>query len=150
MGLDSNWSLVDIPLDARDAAQTAARREGLSLGEWLTRRILKRYSELNSEERDDAFNQLGSRIAELADRLEQFEGRFQAEPLREAVKHLHRGLERLTQDLVQTAGHSAIQVSAVTRNLEEVIGRLDELRTQMGRTCGGFDERLTAAQDGLD
>jgi localization factor PodJL len=150
MGLESSWSLVDIPLDARDAAQTAARREGLSLGEWLTRRILKRYSELNSEQRDDAFNQLGNRITELADRLDHFEGRFRAEPLRDAVKQLHLGLERLTRDLVQTAGHSAIQISTVTRNLEDVIGRLDEMRTQMAGTCSGFDERLNIMHHGLE
>src|SRR5580704_17280644 len=98
MGLESPWSLVDIPLDARDAAQTAAHREGLSLGEWLTRRILKRYSELNSQEREDAFNQLGNLITELAGQLEEFETRFRAEPLRDAVRKLHQGLERLTQD----------------------------------------------------
>ena len=42
MGLELPWSLVDIPMDARMQPQTAARREGLSIGEWLTRRILKR------------------------------------------------------------------------------------------------------------
>ena len=60
MGLEATWSLVDIPSDARDAAQAAARREGVSVGEWLTRRILKRFSELNSREQEQSFVALGN------------------------------------------------------------------------------------------
>jgi localization factor PodJL len=34
------WNVAGIPPEAREAARAAARREGLSVGEWLTRRIL--------------------------------------------------------------------------------------------------------------
>ncbi len=34
------WSVTGIPPEAREAARTAASREGLSVGDWLTRRIL--------------------------------------------------------------------------------------------------------------
>src|SRR5690348_14362437 len=99
MGLEATWSLVDIPVDARDAAQAAARREGVSVGEWLTRRILKRFSELNIREQEDAFIALRKHVAELADRLERFEDRSRVEPMREALKRLHQGLTRLNDEL---------------------------------------------------
>ena len=150
MGLESSLSLAEIPPDARDAAQAAAHREGLPLGEWLTRRILTRYSELAAEDRDEAFHRLGNRITELTGRLDHFESGFHAESLREVIRRLHQGLERLTQDLLQAAGQSATQVSSVTRNLEDVVDRLDDLRTQMGRTSSGFDEQISSMWQGLN
>lgn len=73
MGVKSTWSLLDIPSSARDAAQTAASREGLSVGEWLNRRILRQFSELNFHERTELFTELREHVAELAERLEQFQ-----------------------------------------------------------------------------
>ncbi|HTQ13533.1 MAG TPA: hypothetical protein VMH86_06630 [Rhizomicrobium sp.] len=39
------WNVAGIPPEAREAARAAARREGLSVGEWLTRRILKSFGD---------------------------------------------------------------------------------------------------------
>ena len=41
---DLPWNVAGIPSEARDAARAAARREGLSVGEWLTRRIVKDFA----------------------------------------------------------------------------------------------------------
>lgn len=38
---DIPWNVAGIAPEAREAARTSARREGLSVGEWLTRRILR-------------------------------------------------------------------------------------------------------------
>ena len=38
------WNVAGIPTEAREAVRAAARREGLSVGEWLTRRILNGFS----------------------------------------------------------------------------------------------------------
>ncbi|HEY4076308.1 MAG TPA: hypothetical protein VGM26_05180 [Rhizomicrobium sp.] len=43
------WNVAGIPPEAREAARAAARREGLSVGEWLTRRILRSFSGLEDE-----------------------------------------------------------------------------------------------------
>jgi localization factor PodJL len=43
------WNVAGIPPEAREAARAAARREGLSVGEWLTRRILRGFSGLEEE-----------------------------------------------------------------------------------------------------
>src|SRR5579862_5650117 len=128
MGLEATWSLVDIPVDARDAAQAAARREGLSVGEWLTRRILRRFSELNVREQQDSFVALRNHVAELSERLDRFEGQSRSDPMREALRKLHQGLTRLNEELVQTAGHSAIQVSQLSNSLEALSSDVHELR----------------------
>ncbi|MGH6889239.1 MAG: hypothetical protein ACREHF_08595 [Rhizomicrobium sp.] len=137
-------------MDARDAAQAAARREGLSLGEWLTRRILKRYSELSLQEREDEFNKLGHRITEVSDRLGHVEGSFRSEPLREAVKKLHQGLGRLSTDLVQTTGESTIRISALSRELENVLGKIAEIGETVSQADSGFKQRIEAVQQRLD
>jgi localization factor PodJL len=43
------WNVAGIPPEAREAARAAARREGLSVGEWLTRRILHSFSGMEEE-----------------------------------------------------------------------------------------------------
>jgi localization factor PodJL len=45
---DLPWNVAGIPPEAREAARASARREGLSVGEWLTRRILRSMTEGNS------------------------------------------------------------------------------------------------------
>jgi localization factor PodJL len=43
------WNVAGIPPEAREAARAAARREGLSVGEWLTRRILRSFSDMGDD-----------------------------------------------------------------------------------------------------
>lgn len=43
---DLPWNVAGIPSEAREAARAAARREGLSIGEWLTRQILAGMSDM--------------------------------------------------------------------------------------------------------
>src|SRR5580692_10610808 len=46
MRTDLPWNVAGIPPEAREAARAAARREGLSIGEWLTRRILRSFADI--------------------------------------------------------------------------------------------------------
>ena len=43
------WNVAGIPPEAREAARAAARREGLSVGEWLTRHIMRSFSGTDGE-----------------------------------------------------------------------------------------------------
>src|SRR5215813_15415577 len=43
------WNVAGIPPEVREAARAAARREGLSVGEWLTRHILRSFSGLGED-----------------------------------------------------------------------------------------------------
>jgi localization factor PodJL len=47
---DLPWNVAGIPPEAREAARAAARREGLSVGEWLTRRILRSFADAGDED----------------------------------------------------------------------------------------------------
>lgn len=148
MGLEASWSLADIPSNARDAAKAAALREGLSVGEWLTRRILKRFSEMSTREQEEAFNDLANRIGELNDRLDQFENKSRVEPLREAVKKLHQGMARLSDDLVQTAGRSAIELSTLAGTVERMNGAVEQVRANANESQGAFDRHIAELQAG--
>ena len=50
------WNVAGIPPEAREAARAAARREGLSVGEWLTRRILRSFSDSGEESQPMPFD----------------------------------------------------------------------------------------------
>jgi len=202
---DLPWNVAGIPSEAREAARAAARREGLSIGEWLTRRILAGLSDMSepqdahrdewsgyrSEERGasrrdseemldrvsrsetesagvyrrieeqlrgvgrrldaaersqgesnrvmskaavemnitareqaQAFDQLGSHVVGISDRLERVERNVGNEGLRDAVKALHQGLSRLADQITETANQSATQISSLSGNLETLAGRL--------------------------
>ncbi|MGH6877610.1 MAG: hypothetical protein ACREHV_09575 [Rhizomicrobium sp.] len=46
------WNVAGIAPEAREAARASARREGLSVGEWLTRRILRALADGNAPQDD--------------------------------------------------------------------------------------------------
>src|SRR3954471_8724888 len=56
------WNVAGIPPEAREAARAAARREGLSVGEWLTRRILRSFSGMEEEEAFESRAQSGGAV----------------------------------------------------------------------------------------
>ncbi len=87
---------------------------------------------------------------ELSGRLERVETRADAEPMREAVKALHQGLSRLSDDLVKTAGHATIQISSLSGKLENLNEELAQLRTLDSGTSGALDERVSHVREGLE
>jgi localization factor PodJL len=56
------WNVAGIPPEAREAARAAARREGLSVGEWLTRRILRSFSGMEEEPAFESRGQPGGAV----------------------------------------------------------------------------------------
>ncbi|MBI3675858.1 MAG: SEL1-like repeat protein [Proteobacteria bacterium] len=218
---DLPWNVVGIPPEAREAARAAARREGLSIGEWLTRRILRSFADnsdglaaerkdneswhqsafksveeklsaaapasretdemlsrvsraenessdvyrrieeqlravarrLDSNDRNQtennramnkaameinvatreqaqAFDQLGSHVVGLADRLKRVEQHANTDTLREAVKGLHQGLSRLADQITDTTRQSATQISTLVDNVDAIAQKLAD--TQNG------------------
>jgi localization factor PodJL len=217
------WNVAGIPPEAREAARAAARREGLSVGEWLTRRILRSFSDMGEDpqpldrlgtdrlsldratldpwglppssasrrdsedmlarvsrseaessdatrrieeqlrtvarrldsaersqsennramsktaseiniatrEQSQAFDQLGTHVMNLSDRMERLERSAAQDGLKDAVKALHQGLSRLADQITQTANQSATQVSALTGNMEQLAGRVGQVRSDV-------------------
>ena len=251
---DLPWNVAGIPAEAREAARAAARREGLSVGEWLTRRILAGLSDMTeassrgewgarvgaggyraepaynveadyetayrgespfraeerraarrdsdemldrvsrsetetaeisrrieeqlrnmarrldasersqtesnrvmskaavemniaAREQAQAFDQLGSHVAALAERLERVERREGAEGLRDAVKALHQGLTRVADQITQTANQSATQISALASNLENVAGRVGQARQENQTATQSLEGRIATLDE---
>jgi len=218
---DLPWNVAGIPPEAREAARAAARREGLSVGEWLTRRILRSLQDLGNHtpepardawqqpastyrnqaaqavapnrdaeamfasvsrsesetqdaykriedqlrnvsrrmeateraqgdnsramskaateiniatrEQAQAFDQLGTHVVTLADRVGRVEQQAANDTVKDAVRGLHQGLARLADQIAQTANHSANQIAALAGNVESVVGKLGETE-QTSRT----------------
>ncbi len=222
------WNVTGIPPEAREVARSAAHREGIAVGEWLTRRILSegarvengrakstveapedpappyRYGreEEVSRERDDlaekfarseaetdgAFRRIDDAMRTVARRLELNErtqteahramssaaaeinaaARDQAQAfqhlttridsverqtdtaaLRDAVRALHQGLSRLTDQMAKTANESTDQIGTIAADIQELAGRIANAREESQRLglsaedrFAGFDERL--------
>ncbi len=230
------WNVAGIPPEAREAARAAARREGLSVGEWLTRRILRSFSDLGEEaaapaydrsiernvpldpwglpppsssrrdtedmlnrvsrteaessdafrrieehlrsvsrrldsaersqsennramnkaaseinvasrEQAQVFDQLGGHVVSIHERLERLERATAQDGLKDAVKGLHQGLSRLADQITQTANQSAQQVTAISGNLEQMAGRLGQVRTEVEATTRRLEARVSAIEE---
>ena len=167
------WNVAGIPPEARAAARAAARREGLSVGEWLTRRILRSFSDLGEDapaapydrsversvpldpwglpaasashrDTEDMLNQLASHVVSIHDRL----GRAaDQDGLKDAVKGLHLGLSRLADQISQAANQSAQQVAAISGNLEQMAGWLGQVRTEFEATTRRLEARVSAIEE---
>lgn len=90
MQSDLPWNISGIPTDAREAARAAARREGLSIGEWLTRRITQ-----------TGGNETTGLAPESEDALNRLAG--QAEGTAETMAGLQDAIERLSRQLADLA-----------------------------------------------
>ncbi len=227
---DLPWNVAGIPPEAREAARAAARREGLSVGEWLTRRILRSFSdagdfegsgagreqpwrdtggyhedvrpvtsrrdtddmlahvsrseadstaafqrieeqmrivarrldatersqsennramskaaaEINvaTREQAQAFDQLGSSVMGLAERLDRVERVAAHDGMKDAVKGLHQGLSRLADQIGQTANQSATQFSALANNVESVAAKVGEARRDAEAMSRTLEQRI--------
>ena len=228
------WNVAGIPPEAREAARAAARREGLSVGEWLTRRILRSFSDMGEDpqplpvdrmssldrldpwglppssasrrdtedrldrvsrsesessdatrrieeqlrsvarrldsaersqtennramsktasvitiatrEQSQAFDQLGSHVMNMSDRIERLERSAAQDGLKDAVKALHQGLSRLADQITQTANQSATQVSSLAGNLEQMASRVGQLRADTENAAQALEQRLGSVE----
>ncbi len=220
---DLPWNVAGIPSEAREAARASARREGLSVGEWLTRRILtamadagenfeanarswraeaastrdseemlahvsrsesdaqnayRRIEEqlrvlarrldatersqsengramnkaateisITAREQSQAFDQLGTHVVTLNERLKRVEGQTANDGVRDAVKALHQGLSRLADQIGTTANQSASQIAAVAGNVESVAGKLAQARMESENAAHGLDARMRTIEE---
>ena len=68
------WSIEGIDFDAREAAREAARRDGLSLGEWMNRAIADRAAEIGADAEgfnaDERLEAVAAQLARLSREME--------------------------------------------------------------------------------
>ena len=90
------WSVKGVGFDAREAAKEAARRSGLSLGEWLNEVIAEQAAEIGVEPGEvDAATRLEAVAAKLA-RLNEREGN--ARPARRVDREAAKGTSGRYED----------------------------------------------------
>jgi len=103
------WNVAGIPPEAREAARAAARREGLSVGEWLTRRILRSFSDMGQEPQPMAFERTAS-----------FERNTQDRPgLDSWGLPLSAASRRETEDMLARVSRSETESTDSYRRIEE-------------------------------
>src|SRR5581483_397380 len=225
------WNVAGIPPEAREAARAAARREGLSVGEWLTRRILRSFAdagdpgdqargywpsssadsaasngnddsaptrrdsdamlarvsrsendsqdafrrieeqlrslsrrldatersqaennramskaatEINiaAREQTQAFDQLGSHVVGLNERLERVERQAENSGTKEAVKALQQGLSRLADQISQTAHESTAQIASLAGNVESLASKFLQTKNDTEQAAHALELRL--------
>src|SRR5258708_3271675 len=216
---DLPWNVAGIPPGAREAARSAAQREGLPVGEWLTRRILREFSgspggpsamreprgaqndptsggasehgddadgpyrrvedqlralargleatersqsdnqramsdtaaEINvaAHQQAQAFDRLGAAVASLTGRLERMERRAPANGMKDAVKALYQGLTTLADQVADSAGQSASQISLLANNIEEVTGKFARAQQDAQALSRTLEDRLARLDERL-
>ena len=164
------WNVAGIPPEAREAARAAARREGLSVGEWLTRRILRSFSGMEEELAPMAYENRAPVGAALdswglppsaVSRRETEEiiarvGRSENES-NEAWRRIEdqlRGLSRRLDTSERSNGESSRVLSHAAKEMNTAAREQAEAFDQLGVTVSALNERLarlerTAAHDGM-
>lgn len=161
------WNVAGIPPEAREAARAAARREGLSVGEWLTRRILRSFSGMDE---DAGFESRGPSGAALdswglppsaASRRDTEEmmarvGRSETES-NEAWRRIEdqlRGLSRRIDSSERSHGESNRVLSRTAQEMNIAAREQAQAFDQLGLNVMALNERLerlerSAANDGI-
>src|SRR3954463_1258360 len=154
------WNVAGIPPEAREAARAAARREGLSVGEWLTRRILQSFSGLEDDnasggvldswglpassagrseaEPNDGWRRIEDQLRGLGHRLDSSE-RTHSES--------NRVLSRTAQEINLSAREQAQAMEQLGHNIMVLTERLERL--ERARVSEGLKEAVKALHLGL-
>jgi len=137
------WNVTGIPPEAREVVRTAAHREGVTVGEWLTRRILAEQAkpaetrqpeeaalparrrlpreqeprrareEIGSDQSDGLFRRIDETLGQLARRLESSE-RLQREA-QHAMSAAASEINAATRDQAQAFQHITARIDRVER-----------------------------------
>ena len=149
---DLPWNVAGIPPEAREAARAAARREGLSVGEWLTRRIMRTFAEVAEMAPMREAGPAARDSAAMLDSVSRSESEAQSayKRIEEQLRSVSRRLEATERS--QTENNRAMSKTATEINIatREQAQAFD----QLGAHVVGLGDRLTrveqqSAQDGL-
>ncbi|HKQ10587.1 MAG TPA: hypothetical protein VJS85_05310 [Rhizomicrobium sp.] len=164
------WNVAGIPPEAREAARAAARREGLSVGEWLTRRILQSFSGLEDDvaapldswglptsaasrrDSEDMLARVGRSEAESNDAWRRIEDQLRGLGRRlESSERTHsesnRVLSRTAQEINVSAREQAHAMEQLGHNIAALTERLERL--ERGTANEGLREAVKALHLGL-
>jgi TPR repeat protein/chaperonin cofactor prefoldin len=124
-----HWNVSGIPPEARDVARAAANKEGLTVGDWLTRRILaeRETPEAEPEAKPDAAPEakpMGPRLVRLENEPDPVARRVE-ESLRFLSKRIEVS-ERAQIEAQRTLSTAAAEIQSASRNQAEVFASFAE------------------------
>src|ERR1051326_2572726 len=119
------WTITGIPLEAREAARAAARREGLSVGEWMTRRILRSLSGLEAGlppegEADNEFGLPAASAARLQNEEMLARGRRNETESAEIYRRIEEQLRYVARRLESTERGQSENNRVISRTASEI------------------------------
>jgi len=152
------WNVAGIPPEAREAARAAARREGLSVGEWLTRRIIAELGEgavpasLGEQDSDIVSGAKHSDTEDMLARLSQAEA--DASQTYRRIEEQLRSVGSGFDDAARSQSESNRTMSLATGKVISARHERAQAFDQLGRHMTGLDERLrklehVALHDGM-
>ena len=164
------WNVAGIPPEAREAARAAARREGLSVGEWLTRRILQSFSGLEDDiaapldswglpasaasrrDSEEMLARVGRGETETNDAWRRIEDQLrglgrQLDSSERTHSESNRVLSRTAQELNVSAREQAHAMEQLGHNIVALTERLERL--ERGTVNEGLKEAVKALHLGL-
>ena len=159
---DLPWNVAGIPSEAREAARAAARREGQSIGEWLTRRILaglSDVSELQEPHRDEwsGYRSEDRGAArrdseEMLDRVSRSE--TETAGVYRRIEEQLRGMSRRLDSAERSQSESNRVMSKAAVEMNITAREQSQAFDQLGAHVVGLSERLerlehNASSDGL-
>jgi len=154
------WNVAGIPPEAREAARAQARREGLSVGEWLTRRIIAELGE-GAAAIPASTGAQGPNFVSAANRHETEAMLARLAQAEADASHTYRRIEEQLHSMgsgLDNAERSQSEMSrAMSRAATEITLASSEQAhafDQLGRHMSGLDQRVenlerAAIQDGL-
>lgn len=138
----TGWNIKGIHARARDAAREAARQEGLTLGEYLTRLLTEDGGSLRGarQSRDDR----------QANEIPRPAGR-QSDPYAEDEDPLE-ALERLTNRIEAVEARSTLAISGIDQSVVGLLKRLeqaDQANSELSSHVDGLMEDISETHDSL-
>ncbi len=143
MAADLAWNIESIPERAREQALRSARKEGVPIGEWMTRQIFEGLADSGRKDENNPSFEHGQKprgaVLERAEEPERNSG---------AVHRLQQDIGRLGREINDTARRSDAHISALADGLEELTQDLARLRADASIANSDLQERLaqTAGQ----
>ena len=151
---DLPWNVAGIPPEAREAARAAARREGLSVGEWLTRRIMRTFSEVAdlAPMREAAPSQAAKDSAAMLDTVSRSESESQNayKRIEEQLRNLGRRIETAERNQVENGralSQAATEINIATREQAQAFDQLGAHVVGLSDRIGRVEQQ--SQQDGL-
>lgn len=138
------WNVTGIPAEARQLAREAATREGLSVGDWLTRRILNVTGRAAEGEDPEPLSPpaLSTDDRALAGRVDRMEAEAQAafRVIDESLRALNARLEateRSQVDAQRAMSTAAAEINAATQEQAQAFSSLTQRIERMERHSDG-------------